>query len=450
MINPTGSTNFTSLTPFRQQTQSPFLRHTQGPTFLSPARINFPGNRWPGNVNWNNNFVNSPAIQNVTQMRTYATNLRDTLQTLSQADTFNRQTVTSSNTGALTINSGANPASGLAPIEVEILQVATGQVNTGVSLSATAIDPDITGTQTFEIEIDGNVHTLSFDAQLTANNRTIQQQMANAINSANLGITANVQSGAGGTSALNIVSGTTGSAAATQFNIRDVGSGNIVSQLGVQNITQAAQDAIFTVNGETRTSATNNVTLAPNLGVTLREATTSPVTVTSTTDPDFAANQIRDMVNSFNSLMGIARDNFATNPRLQNDLMGILNVSGGALGRMGINVGRDGTLSINQAELESALTPVVTGARSRAELFFSETGPNSFGGRLTAVANRAVNTPAQYAPTTSAEPPSGGFNFWGADESDVVNLFANRPGGNLMVQRWQNMFVRGALLDMFF
>jgi len=392
----------------------------------------------------NNNFINNQAIQNLGAMRTQAANLLGAVQDLRRADAFNRQTITSSNTNALTISAGNTPSAVFTPAEVSIEQIATGQENRGTALSATAIS-GFGGTHTFEIEVDGQVRQLSFTAGFTDNNRTVQQRMADAINQANIGVTASIAANsASGTNALNIAARATGDVAAASFAIRDIGDGNIVERMGVAAATQSAQEARFTVNGEQRTSNVNNVQIG-GVSATLRAPATEPVRIEQTTDAAAGLNQVRDMVGSFNALMDVARNNANVNPRLQQDLDGVLRSFGPGLRDLGIDIGQDGRLTINQARLEQAATRIEGGGLSRIETFFQEFGGHSFGDRISAIANRAVNNPQQYA----ARPPAtggGGFSPSNPSEQDIFTLFAGR--GN-MLARFNAQLNLGLMLDMF-
>ena len=392
----------------------------------------------------NNNFVNTQGIQNLGNMRTQASNLLAAVNDLRRPDAFNRQTITSSNTNALSVSVGNNPPAVFNTTEVTIQQLAAGQENRGTGMNATAIS-GFGGTHTFEIEVDGTVRTLSFNASFTDNNRTVQQRMADAINAANIGVTATIAADpATGTNALNIAARATGDVAAASFSIRDVGSGNIVDRMGVGTATRSAQEAIFTVNGEERRSNTNDVRIA-GVDATLRATTTDAVTIARTTDAESGLDRVRDLVASFNSLMEIAQNSANVNPRLQQDLEGVLRSFGPGLRGLGIETNQNGRLVINENQLRQAATRVGDNP-SRAESFFREFGSASFGDRVSGIANRAVNNPQHYAASPPVTGGGGGNNPWDMSQPDIFSMFAGR--GN-MLARVNALMNTGRLLDMF-
>ena len=114
-------------------------------------------------TNTNGNFVNTSGIQNLSNMTSNANKLLESARNLMNPETFNRTTVTSSNANALSIASTRNAAASFTPIQVDIEQIATGQTNRGTGLTANALS-GFAGTHTFEIEVDGRTHQLSFSA----------------------------------------------------------------------------------------------------------------------------------------------------------------------------------------------------------------------------------------------------------------------------------------------
>ncbi|MCL2068480.1 MAG: flagellar filament capping protein FliD [Oscillospiraceae bacterium] len=403
----------------------------------------------------NNSFVNTSGIQNLSAMKTSAGKLLEASQNLAKSDTFNRTSVASSNTNALTAaSSGSNTAS-FAPMQVDIDQIAAGQTNRGTALEATRLS-GFGGTHTFEIEINGSVHEISFNASHIDNNRSVQQKMAAAINRADLGVTASVANGADNTSVLSITANNTGANARNRFEIRDVDGGNIVERTGADNITQQAQDAVFRVNGQERTSASNTVSLNNDISITLRAATTQSVTVSVAPDQTFATDQVREMVSSFNSLMSAARSNQNVNSRLHNDLSGVLSSFRPMLESIGVDVADDGTLSINEQRLEAAAQQHTSAGKtsSRLQDFFTQRGVNSFTSRVSSIADRAANNPQTYA--AKATPGTANFsssrnntvNFdpFNASQADLFSLFSGR--GNLL-QMYNQTTNMGYLLNLF-
>ncbi|MCL2578436.1 MAG: hypothetical protein FWE32_00210 [Oscillospiraceae bacterium] len=432
MISPVGASNSWNQVERTNRTIRPMPDWYRAPSFNhTPWRLG----------NQPNNFADTPAIQNLGTMRSQATSLQSAIQDLRRPDTFNRQTITSSNTTALAITAQGNQSAAFNPAQVTIQQIAAGQENRGTGMSATALS-GLGGTHTFEVEIDGRVHQLSFNASMVDNNRTVQQRMADAINSANIGVTASIVADPeSGTNALNLAAQATGNAAAASFAIRDTGESTIVSRMGVGAATRDAQQAIFTVNGEERRTDGNTV-LIGGATATLRAPTTEAVTVERTTDINFGMDRVRDMVASFNSLMDVARNNANVNPRLQQDLEGVLRSFGPGLRNLGIDINNEGRMVINQERFEAAAQRPEGGGQSRMESFFREFGSHSFADRVGNITTRALTQPQQYA----VRPPAGDLGQWDPGQADMFSLFAGR--GNMMA-RFNQQLNLGMLLDMF-
>ena len=324
---------------------------------------------------------------------------------------IDRTSAVSSNTAALRVRSLTGNS--VPETSVTIEQVATTQRNAGELLPSN-MGSIPRGTHRFEIEVEGRQHTISFTTTDTLTNREFQQQMAAAINSANIGITASVNTAAN-RSGLNLETTTTGAteSGAPRFTIRDI-EGNAVELTGVGNITQEAQNAIFTVNGETRTSATNDVNLGDGLAVTLVAASEEEITFTAGRDAAGMQTSVRNIVRQFNDLMEIARDN-AIDVRtraLIRDLETVIRRNRRELNEIGVTMNNRGVLTIDEAKLRAAAED------GTAERIIGETNGQAspFVRSLTDITNSIRNTPMRHISNHVARFP--GFN-------GMVNAVAN-------------------------
>ncbi len=150
--------------------------------------------------------------------------------------------------------------------------------------------------------------------------------MAAAINNANAGVTANVESGAYGYK-LNLTANSTGAANAISLsaNASDPfqGGGSILSALGFTQ-TQAAADAAYTIGGVAGTS-TSNTGIALASGATFSIVGTGPATITIASTPTVAADPssvsaaATKLVQSYNALIGTASQLLASGGALNGD-----------------------------------------------------------------------------------------------------------------------------------
>jgi len=353
-----------------------------------------------------NQLVEQKLLETVTFLSTAgprASRLNDALANLPSA--FNPRNAVSSNTNLMQIASfsGQNvPATA-----VVIHQIATTQRNEGTALQSNTLVA-AQGLHTFEIEVDGKPRQISFTAEGNVTNRQFQQKMAEAINNANLGITASVTT-KGNTSALSLETGTTGPGmdGKPRFTIRDV-TGNAATLTGVNNITQEAQNAIFSVNGsEKQTSATNRVDLGGGLVVTLVKASDEEVNISMGQNRFAMQNAARQVVNQFNALLESAQVNGTDrNTRmLIRDLQNAASFSRRDLEKIGIRIGRDGFLTVDESTMSAAAE------NGTLERFFGNGDSrrnNAFVSRLQRIADSVANNPMSHVSPHASRLP--GFN----------------------------------------
>jgi hypothetical protein len=343
---------------------------------------------------------------------TRANNLRQAVNAL--PDAFTPRTATSSNTDALTITrfTGSN----LADKSVVIHQLATPQRNEGVGLNRLTpieIEVENNGTFKFEVEIDGETHQLSFNVGESVTNQQFQQRMANAINNANIGLTASVNVN-GANSTLNIVTRTTGAGedGEPRFTLTDI-KGNATEFTGINNIVQEGQDALFTVgDGEQQSSASNEVNLGGGLTVTFHQPSDSeePINITLGQDLLHIQNATRNLVNHFNAVLESATNNSGDSRTrlLARQLQGASNMSRRALADIGITVGEGGFLSINAERMNEAAE------NGRLERFLNGSGGRSlFTTRIERIADNLARNPMRHVSANATRLP--GFNAaWNA------------------------------------
>jgi flagellar hook-associated protein 2 len=310
------------------------------------------------------------ALQNqasaLTGLQTDATNLDDDMQSLnSLTGPLTAATVTSSNSSVITGSAASGSAAGDNVIVVNSLATTASYSSTPVA-SATAdlpageaitITPSTGSAATYTVGSNG-INTLT--------------DLENAINTAGLGVTASIITDASG-ARLAITSDTSGSA----------GSFAVTSSGGSFGFTvgNAGTNASLTVNGISVSSASNTVTGAIP-GVTLNLQNASPgIQVSLDVAPNVsqASNAINQFVSDYNTLIGAVNSQYSdsgsgqgvladdpTVESLQNTLLQSLDytatpASGDAsttvpnLSSLGISVNKDGTLSVDDGTLTSAL-----------------------------------------------------------------------------------------------
>jgi flagellar hook-associated protein 2 len=295
--------------------------------------------------------------------------------------------------------------------DVEVLQLAQAQQNEGTALNANASATSAgfaTGNHRISINMGDRQFDFNFSVNASDTVEAVQNRIANAINTRNIGVTASVNtqgSGNARTSALTLESSETGVARAGQPNFTvSSTAGNAAQVTGVNAISQDAQNAQFRVNrgftGALQTSRTNEVDFGFNMRGRLQDTGTTQVTMGR--DETGQINAFRHMVNSFNDLSSAAN----SSPRLQRELGSLMRGSTASLRRIGIDVS-GGRMSIDEDRMQAAAE------RGDLESFVQSDrigGSSGFMNRLTRIASDADRNPGTFIQPDNSDNPFFGTN----------------------------------------
>ena len=319
----------------------------------------------------------------------------------------------SSNNNLLSVSSADNRGTpSNLNTRVQIDQVATTQINTGTSLNSgdSAVASGFSaGAQSVGLNVNGRTFAIDFSVSEDDTNEDVQERIAEAINARNAGVAARVEHDAeNNTSALIIESTGTGAAAGGEprFTIDNI-SGDAFGLLGIDNISQHAQNALYSINGGAqRTSGTNVINVGDGITATLRAPGTAEITVER--NHEASLGDIRNMVQSFNSLLAAAENNRSdrrTNA-LHTQLLNTSRSYSGSLGRLGINVSADGSMQIDEARLTEAAES------GRLEAFITESQGRNYGfaARLRNIADRVDRNPAAHVTLAYEDQNSSALN----------------------------------------
>jgi flagellar hook-associated protein 2 len=319
----------------------------------------------------------------LTQIQTDATNLDNDMQSLnSLTGPLSAVAVSSSNSSIVSASAAAGTTAGDHVVVVHNLAATDSWSSNTVASATTAL-----AAGSFTITpAGGTATTIS-----TGTGTSTLTNVANTINSDDLGVTASVVTDATG-ARLAIVSNTSGSAA--DFTVA-AGTGGL-------SFTEAVPgaNASLTVDGLTIASASNTVTgVVP--GLTLNLLSASPGTqVSLSVAPDVsqASAAINQFVTDYNTLIGDLNTQYtdtgsgegplgsdSTVRNLQSELLGALGYTSTgtdaittSLASMGISVGNDGTLTVDDSTLSTALQNNFSDVQN----FFQGTSLNGFANSL--------------------------------------------------------------------
>jgi len=277
------------------------------------------------------------------------------------------------------------------PTTISVSQLATNQQNTGDALNTRALNSADIGQNDFTIERGGNTYNFSINISETSSNRTLQQMMADEINSQTSGVVANVYvNEATEQTTLELTALTSGSDNA--FTIADVpGYGNAVAATGIDSISVYAQDAVYTVNDEVYTSPTNTINVG-DFNVSLQSVTYEPVEISTAWDVTGIAGTIQEMVGYSNDIRQYAMDLSAQDSNadaLRRRVDDIYFDNEPALQDIGITRDTNGSLQVDEAQLQYAIES------GTAEAFLSD--QTGYTGQMARLGDMLTNDPAQLA-----------------------------------------------------
>jgi len=311
-------------------------------------------------------------------------------------------TMESSDTDVLTVNSSNRLSNAAGGMTVEVEQLAQNQRNEGNYLTSNELATEYgfqVGMNQISIEIGNRSFNFSFQVSATDTTRDVQDRIANAINARSdvavqASITTNAESG---TSRLVFESTEPGVARGNQPNFTVTSnSGNALSIVGGDTVTQEARNAEFRVNrttangntiqGALQTSRTNDVQLGFGVSATLESTGTAEVAPSR--DNIGQQNVLRRMVNGLNDMVEAA-NGAGGNNRLQRELSNLARSSASALERIGITRNSEGFFRIDEARMANAAE---SGELDRF-ISSASSSNNSFMSRLDRVASDVNRRP---------------------------------------------------------
>jgi len=334
--------------------------------------------------------------------------LQVSLASLKTLSTFDQRSSSSSDDTVATIS--ASSFADIGSHSLNIIQLAKShKLATDSALTNFTSETDTLGTGTLTFQF-GTTTTGPYGFTQNADKASVDvtitdgslKGIRDAINDANVGATASIIYD-GSEYRLSIVSDDTGADNSMAITVVDSGDGNPTDTNGLSllayngnaqnlSLSEAAQDAIFNIDGITGiTSATNKVTDVIN-GLTIDLKTTGTVDLTVSRDTSNISTNINSFIAKYNALINTTNDLAKYDPDtgragslngdsvLRNVVSRIRNIisnpvegltSTRILAEIGISVsGADGTLVLDNSKLDSAMSSDLNGVLS----LFAEIG----------------------------------------------------------------------------
>lgn len=331
-------------------------------------------------------------MSSVGQIQSLFSKLQDSANALSSATTWNA--VQSSTSDSTAVSVAASNGAPVGSYQVSVQRLATSQsVLAPTALSSSAV-PAGEGTLTIEIGSWAAGGT-SFTARAGGNPVSITitaddtlATMRDRINSAGAGVTASIVTDSTG-ARLTLSSSESGANSGFRITANDA-DGDSTDAAGLSRFTydpstgansmqlmQSGANALATINGIEVSSSTNVMSgVLEGLNLTLNRVTTAPVTVGVTRDTGSIKEAIKKFAASYSELatsigqMTRYDEATKTGGPLQGDsvtvgllsrMRSLINTPSGAstvftrLSDIGLTLQRDGTMSVNEARLDTAL-----------------------------------------------------------------------------------------------
>lgn len=306
---------------------------------------------------------------------------------------------TSSDATAFSASVGSTAATGAYALNVTKLAQAQSLVAVGQASSTTAIGSGSATIVTFDFgTTSGTTFTTNGSGTksitIDGTNNTLAG-MRDAINAAQMGVTATIVNDGSGTPYRLALTSTNSGASNSMKITTDAGDATVDGFLtqdpaGAKNLTQtvAAQDAAFTVDGIAITNSSNTITNAiQGVTLTLNKLTTTSATLTVARDTTAVSDKVTAFVKAYNDLYSALKNSAAYGSKsalegestlrsMQTQLRSITGtaVSGGTMSHLyqvGISFQANGTMQLDSTKLDSAMTADFDDV---ANLFNSATG----------------------------------------------------------------------------
>ena len=357
---------------------------------------------------------------------------QSSMSSLANASQYQSTSATSSNPSVATVSATSAAIQGSYSLAVSQLAQSQQLLTSGVASASTAIGSGATTTLSFNFgtisggTLSGGIYS---NATFTSNGSGTQTVtinssdnsltgIANAINSANIGVTASIVNDGSATNPYHLLLTSTATGQSNSMQISVSGDATLSSLLSEnpasntgQSLTQtvAAQNANFTVDGVPITSASNTDSTAIS-GLSLNLLSTGSSTVSVSTSTTGITNAVNQFVSAYNTVIQTLQSDtgYSTSTKqagplngdptvtgLLNQITGMLSqpVAGGPsamdmLFQAGITLQGNGTLAVNSTQLQSAINA----------------NPTAFAGMF-AQSGQATDSQINYSGSTSATQP---------------------------------------------
>ncbi len=319
-----------------------------------------------------------------------ARDLRNTIASLGgleEEELLGKKVATSSNEEVIsaTFIGQFSPDDILPTIEMEVQRLAGPQENLGRYLpdTLTALEPD---SYSFDVSISGLNYEFQFNIKEGETHKEVQERLIRLINNADIGIHADLHE-VQGEYALRLTSENTGSeTGAPIFTISDQQTSRrngTVAYFGLDYISNPPTNALFTINGEDRSTTSNHFTVGHMYDVTLKglSAEGESISLGLKTDYESLTENVKNLISGYNSFVKAVheyQESFPRSTRLSREMTNISSLYTTEFQSMGLSLQEDGSLSadeslLTQSSSEESVHDVISTIRNFASSLVRKT-----------------------------------------------------------------------------
>ena len=232
--------------------------------------------------------------------------------------------------------------------KIEVSQLATGKSISYNELSSTG--KDLIKDGSISINNGKSSYTLDVNTENALNNKDAMNKIAETVNKAKMGVNATVVE-KDGKSSLKLQSATTG-----ENSKLTVAFGSDLSNSISVKTTEAGKNAKYKVNNVDYTSESNNVNISSTVKASLNKIGKAEIS-SDNVDSKKIVDAVKKFANDYNNVVNFLDKNSDKSTKLESlaDSFKSTKNSSNSLSEIGITVGDDGKLSINEEKLTGAL-----------------------------------------------------------------------------------------------
>lgn len=296
-------------------------------------------------------------------------------------------------------------------LRMQVNGLATSQENMGTYLAdgTVGLAPD---TYSFDVSINDLNYEFQFNINENDTNKDVQQRLVRLINNADIGIQARLDEG-NARNSIRLFSQNTGlpEGKSEIFRITDdrtSKTSGAVEYFGLDYISRQPANSSFLLNGEERSTSSNTFTIGKMYEIELKavSAPDTEVTIGLKTDTESLTDNVSALIGSYNTFISTAssyQSSERLSGRLVREMSRIAAHYQSSMESMGIRLGSDNTLSIDEALLKESA--------SSSDGSFSYDTLKDFASSLIRKTNQVSLDPMNYVSRTIVAYKNPGHNF---------------------------------------